>query len=183
MNLEHGRSGFTDAAHDFRRASWGMSKKEVMRSEGVPPLSHGEGYVTYGESVMGLDAVVGFHFRRDSLVEAGYAFREPLGGESMYVREYAKVKGILSGSYGNPAIDEDICAGCGLCGKVCRCGDAVRSAQSLIYLTEWMTGRSVIRLVLMGEKGVFDFGLLHRSSAHALCLEGECGERPRASCG
>ena len=171
MKLKHVFSGLADAGSDFRSASWGMSKKEVRRSEGFPPLGEGEGYITYRERVMGLDAVVGFHFREDSLVEAGYAFREALGGESVYITEYGKVKGILSRSYGEPAIDEGICAACGMCGRVCQCGDAAWSGQSLVFLSEWMTGRSVIRLVLMGEGGGFDFGVLHRSREHARLFE------------
>jgi hypothetical protein len=33
-------------------------------------------------------------------------------------------------------------------------------------LSEWTTGRSVIRLVLMGGEEGFEFGLLHRSREH-----------------
>ena len=115
-------------------------------------------------------------------MEAGYAFRGPLGSEHVYIREYAKVKGILAGSYGNPAVDEDTCGECG--GFCVRCSaEDGRIPCPLVFLSEWTTGRSVIRLVLMGEGGGFDFGLLHRSREHALCLEGECGENPLASCG
>ena len=165
MNLEYAIPRFSDPGGDFRGTSWGMSKDEVRCSERLFPLSEGEGYITYRECVMGLDAVVGYHFLEDSLVEAGYAFRGFPGGGRVYIREYAKVKDMLAGSYGKPAIDEDMCRECeGSCvgRSLEECGDVC----PLVYLSEWRTERSVIRLVLMGEGRGFDFGLLHRSREH-----------------
>jgi hypothetical protein len=167
MNRVYAVSEFSDAGSDFRGASWGMSREEVKRSEVLVPLNEGEGYITYGERFMGLASVVGYHFLEGALVEAGYAFREPLGGERVFIREYSKVKGILTGSYGEPSYDE---GKCGECGGFCvrSSGEECRDSCPLVYLSEWMTGRSVIRLVLMGEGGGFDFGLLHRSREHEM---------------
>lgn len=170
MNLEYAIPRFSDTGGDFRGTSWGMSKEEVRCSEGLFPLSEGEGYITYRECVMGLNALVGYHFLEGTLVEAGYAFRGSLGGEHVYIREYAKVKGIVTGSYGKPSVDEDTCRECG--GFCVRCsGEECRNACPLIYLSEWTTPRSVIRLVLMGEGRGFDFGLLHRSREHDRLIE------------
>jgi hypothetical protein len=119
MNLEYAIPRFSDTGGDFRGTSWGMSKDEVRCSEGLFPLSEGEGYITYRECVMGLDALVGYHFLQGSLVEAGYAFREHLGAERVYIREYSKVKDMLTGSYGKPSVDEDTCRECG--GSCVRC--------------------------------------------------------------
>lgn len=170
MNLKCAVSALTNDGSDFRSASWGMSKTDVMHSEGLVPQSEGEGYITYRERVMDLDAVVGFHFVDDALVEAGYAFREPFDDDLLYLREYGKVKGIITSSYGRPSFDEDVCMDGSGCCIQCDvlpgiCGD------SLLYLSEWLTGRSIIRLLLMGEGGGFDFGVLHRSRAHAPLIE------------
>lgn len=169
MNLEYAIPRSPDTDGDFRGASWGMTKEEVKFSEGLFPLSEGEGYIAYGERVMGLDAFVGYHFLNGALVEAGYAFRGFPGGGQAYVREYAKLKGILAGSYGEPSVDEDTCAECGGCSARCHAGEC-GDACSLVYLSEWTTPRSVIRLVLMGEGMGFDFGLLHRSIEHELLI-------------
>jgi hypothetical protein len=167
MDLIYAVSEFSDAGGDFRGACWGMSKDEVKRWEGLVPLSEGEGYITYWERVMGLDSVVGYHFRDGLLVEAGYAFREQLGGGRAYIREYSKVKGLLKGSYGEPVLDEGSYGGCG--GLCVRCsGEECGDDGTLVYLSEWMTGRSVIRLVLMGGESGHDFGLLHRSREHEM---------------
>lgn len=170
MNLEYAIPRSSDTGGDFRGASWGMTKEEVRFSEGLFPLSEGEGYITYGERVMGLDAFVGYHFLKGALVEAGYAFRGFPGGGQAYIREYAKVKDILADSYGKPSVDEDTCGECG--GSRARCCAGGCGACSLVYLSEWTTPRSVIRLVLMGEGRRFDFGLLHRSREYDRLIEG-----------
>lgn len=165
MNTEIAFADFTQAFSDFRGASWGMSKEEVKSTEDIAPLNEGEGFISYRERVMGLDAVVAFHFLDGALVEAGYAFRESLGGEHAYLREYRNLKNLLTGSYGQPSFDE---GSCGECGGFCvRCtGEECAGACPLVYLCEWTTPRSIIRLVLMGEGRGFDFGILHRSREH-----------------
>lgn len=151
---------------DFRNAYWGMSKSAVKYSEDTPPNSEGEGYITYRENVMDLDAIVGFHFHDGSLVEAGYAFREPEGDEYRYLREYDKVKLLLTRAYGEPRFDENIGEEMSQSGETCG-RDETACADRLMFLSEWLTGRSIIRLILIGEGGAYDFGLLHRSREHA----------------
>lgn len=170
MILKYAVSEIAHDCCDFRGASWGMSKTEVKCSEGLVPHSEGEGYITYRERVMDLDAVLGFHFADDTLVEAGYAFREPMGDEKFYLCKYEKMKGIITSSCGRPSFDEDVC------GSGCECSlhrDAPPGVgrDSLMYLSEWITGRSIIRLILAGEEGSYDFGVLHRSREHEALIE------------
>ncbi len=177
MKTRYALAGTAHDGRDFRGASWGMSKDEVKFSESVAPLSEGEGFIAYGERVMGLDAVVGFHFMENSLVEAGYAFREPLEGGHTYIKEYRKLKGMLTGSYGEPSYDECACGECrGFC--VCCPGEESADRYPLVYLSEWATPRSVIRLVLMSEGRGFEFGILHRSKEHEMLVTGS-GKEPR----
>ncbi len=60
--------------YDFRNSLWGMTKAEVKLSEKVYPLSEDETHITYKDTVMNLEATVGFHFVDDSLIEAGSHF-------------------------------------------------------------------------------------------------------------
>jgi hypothetical protein len=170
MILKHAVSALTHDRCDFRGASWGMSKTEVKYTEGLVPNSEGEGYITYNERVMDLDAVVAFHFVGDNLVEAGYAFREPIGDERLYRYEYEKVKGIITCSYGRPSFDEEACDDECECYMDCDARPD-EASDPLIYLSEWQTGRSIIRLILMGEGGGFDFGVLHSSREYAPLIE------------
>ena len=147
---------------DFRNASWGMTKSDVKYSEEIPPYSEGENYVTYRERVMGLDAIVGFHFNDGYLVQAGYAFRESCGDEADYIEEYEKVKGMLACIYGQPHVDEDLGEKMSLCDRQCSRDDS-DDKDTIMFLSEWITGRSIIRLILMRGNDSCDFGVLHIS--------------------
>ncbi len=59
---------------------------------------------------MDLDAIVGFHFEDDVLIEAGYAFREYYTDGKTYLKKYEKIKSILTNIYGEPMIKDDICS-------------------------------------------------------------------------
>ena len=177
MCARYAYAGFMELLPDFRGASWGMSKEEVKISEDLAPLTEGDGFITYGDRVMGLNAVVGYHFLGRALVEAGYAFRESLKGEHLYISEYRKLKDMLTGTYGEPSYDERACGGSGcFCADCSGADDAV--ACPIVYLCEWTTMRSVIRLVLIGEERLFDFGLLHRSKEHEGLVGGVSSVEP-----
>lgn len=157
MKSKNAQAEAMSPEYDFRSSWWGMSKGDVRYSEDVTPQSEGEGYITYRKKVMGLDTIVGFHFLEGSLVEAGYAFREPLRTEHNYRSEYERVKDILTDEYGEPSIDGDLAEMC------CDFSDD----DSLAYLSEWLTARSIIRLILIGGDEGYEFGVLHRSREHA----------------
>ncbi len=163
MRLKTASAGVMTPEFDFRSSSWGMSKRDVRYSEDISPQSEGDGYITYRKEVMGLDTIVGFHFLEGSLVEAGYAFRESFQTEHMYRSEYERVKDILTVKYGEPSVEGDLADICcdGLGCEDSECDD------SFAYLSEWLTSRSIIRLVLIGGDEGFEFGVLHRSREHA----------------
>jgi hypothetical protein len=152
---------------DFRNISWGMTKEEVKTTETGPPNSEGKDYITYRDSVMGLDAIVGFHFYNNSLVEAGYAFRDKYESVDVYIKQYENIKDALNDIYGQAPIDKDF---------ECKTEHTPENdGNSVMLLSELLTQRSVIRLVLMGQGGDCDFGLLHKSIDHALFLDAKYG--------
>ena len=151
---------------DFRSTLWGMTKEEVKYSEIIRPESESTSHVTYKDRVLELDTIVGYHFIDDSLVEAGYAFRESYTDEWLYVKQYIKIKDFLSSMYGSPTLDEDINADC------CNWSeDSAEDYDSLMFLTEWLTDRSIIRMILMGDGDGCEFGILHRSKEHIRVIE------------
>jgi hypothetical protein len=152
---------------DFRNIDWGMTKEEVKTTETGSPNSEGEDYITYRDNVMGLDAIVGYHFSNDSLVEAGYAFRDKYESVDVYIKQYENIKEALDNIHGQAPIDKDLdCKTEHTPGK---------DGNSVMLLSEWLTQRSVIRLVLMGQGGDCDFGLLHKSMDHALLMDAKYG--------
>ncbi|MEQ9619799.1 MAG: hypothetical protein RIG61_11600 [Deltaproteobacteria bacterium] len=151
---------------DFRNASWGMTKSDVKYSEGIQPHSESENYVTYREKVMGLDAVIGFHFNDGYLVRAGYAFREFRGDEADYIEEYEKVKGMLTSVYGEPEVDENLREKTSLCDSQTPSCDDLDDRDTIMLLSQWLTGRSIVRLILMGCNEGCDFGVLYITRDH-----------------
>ncbi len=151
---------------DFRSTFWGMSIEGVKHSEPSKPESESPSHLSYKDTVLELDTVVGYHFIDNSLVEAGYAFREQYEREGLYIEQYGKLKDYLSAIYGSPMLDEDINTFCPDAG-----GEGEQEPESLMLLTEWLTDRSIIRMILMGDVQRCEFGVLHRSRGHIHVIE------------
>ena len=143
---------------DFRKTLWGMTKAEVKHAEKAYPLSENETYITYKDRIMGLDATVGFHFADDSLIEACYAFREYYQDRDLYLRQYERIKLILTRMHGRPIIDRDLSSPCEEDGC---CAGPVSEADDNMFIVEWLTCRSIIRLLFVSNKSCSELGVLH----------------------
>jgi hypothetical protein len=152
--------------YDFRTTFWGMTRNGVRHSESSMPESESPSHLAYKDRVLELHTIVGYHFIDNSLVEAGYAFREHYDCERLYVEQYGKLKDHLSVIYGNPILDEDINTFFSNSGE-----EDIQELESLMLLTEWLTDRSIIRMILMGDTDRCEFGVLHRSRGHIHVLE------------
>ncbi len=163
MNLRPVPAGDQELEYDFRGVWWGMSKHDVISSEGIEPNTENDSYVTFSDEFLEMDTVVAFRFVDDVLMEAGYAFREQLHDEDHYVHEYEKIKTWISETHGEPMIDENLNPpGADRVDKDQNTG----SVNNLMFLTEWFTERSIIRLILMGDSSRCEFGLLLKSKEH-----------------
>jgi hypothetical protein len=60
----------------FRRASWGMTKDEVRRTEDAELTGQGDDYLFYLGSLLGLDCKICYTFRDGVLVGGGAGFRD-----------------------------------------------------------------------------------------------------------
>ena len=102
MNM--GNSRFLSAAfsYDFRKTIWGMTKLEVKSAERIYPLIEDETHLTYRGNFMSLEAVIGYNFENDCLIECGYIFNEVFQDRSSYMTEYENVERYLSRIYGAP---------------------------------------------------------------------------------
>ncbi len=149
---------FRGVEYDFRNSLWGMTKGEVKLSEKVYPLSESETHITYKDTVMCLDAVVGFHFVDDSLIEAGYAFCEDSLDCDLCLWEFERVKLALTQMYGEPAVDRQIG---GQSEKGPSALESFPEERGHMFIAEWLNNRSIIRLLLVREKSSLEFGVLH----------------------
>lgn len=151
---------------DFRNTFWGMTREEVKQSEPGAPESESRTHLSYKDLVLDLNTVVGYHFIDNSLVEAGYAFRAKFDSDGLYINQYVLLKDHFCQFYGLPIIDEDINTLCTSCEE-----DEDECNESLMLLTEWLTDRSIIRMILMGDSDRCEFGVLHRSRGHIRVIE------------
>ncbi|MGB2691420.1 MAG: hypothetical protein WBC96_02890 [Thermodesulfobacteriota bacterium] len=166
------RSNFAEAQseaipYDFRKTTWGMSRSEVKLAESRYLLSENKTHITYTDQFMKLEATIGYHFINDSLVEAGYAFREVCLDLESYILKYEEVKLKLSQSYGFPIIDREVGISCE---KDSCCMQPRANVDSKMFIAEWKTARSIIRLLLVSDKVSTEFGVLHISREQAINL-------------
>ena len=113
--------------------------------------------------VICLEAIVGFHFVDDSLIEAGYAFREASLDRDLYIWEYERVKLVLTQMYGEPLIDKDIS---NQCEKEVSAVESFSQENSYMFIAEWLNSRSIIRLILVSDQSSLEFGVLHLRREH-----------------
>ena len=102
-----------DASHDFRKTRWGMTPAQVKLTENGKPVSETslppyDLAITYKGSFEGLDAEIGYMFTQDKLVLAGYAITGKYDDPAQYIRDFDKIKGVLSSEYGVPVRDDKI---------------------------------------------------------------------------
>lgn len=163
------RSNFAEAQSeaipfDFRKTTWGMSRSQVKLAESRYSLSENETHITYTDQFMKLQTTIGFHFIEDSLVEAGYAFHEFCLDLESYVSKYEEIKLELSLRYGLPIIDKEVGLSCGNDSCCYIKGD------NKMFVAEWKTLRSIIRLLLVSDKISTEIGILHISRKQEINL-------------
>lgn len=99
-----------DGTHDFRNTRWGMSPAQVKLTENSVPVSETQlpPYdlaVSYKGKYEGFDAEIGYLFTNDKLVLGGYAITNKYPDPNQYIKDYEKLKGVLTAQFGKPAQD------------------------------------------------------------------------------
>ncbi|KAA3607652.1 MAG: hypothetical protein D8M57_10440 [Candidatus Scalindua sp. AMX11] len=98
---------------DFRKTTWGMTKKEVKASElnGLQSVRNidanytsilADEVIIYVQKVAEMDVQTSYFFLNNSLVGSEYSFRKEYETKEAYVEAYDKLRGILARKYGPP---------------------------------------------------------------------------------
>lgn len=153
----------TEIEFDFRDTYWGMDKDSVLGGQDSLLQSEGPGFVTYQDNFMGMDAILCYQFSDEKLVEAGYAFYGKYSEESEYKKKYEKIKSEIISGYGEPGVDKDLLGGCEVECRDC-CDAALTNGETMMFLTEWRSERTIVRLLLMGRPDSCEFGLVYMSN-------------------
>jgi len=144
-----------DTSHDFRNTRWGMSPAQVKLTENSAPVSETglppyDLAISYRGKYEGLDSEIGYLFTNDKLALGGYAVTNKYEDPQQYVKDYDRIKGILTGEFGKPASDEKVWSeGQQEELKPEAYGKAVTEGR-LILQTAWHTPETEIFLTLEG---------------------------------
>jgi hypothetical protein len=87
----------------FRNASWGMTRDEVIKSEGKGPDRPDELLLVYDDvTVSDMNCVLAYKFDKDKLIGGIYYFAEAHTNENDYITDYATLVAGLTEKYGEP---------------------------------------------------------------------------------
>jgi len=143
-----------DGTHDFRNTRWGMSPAQVKLTENSTPVSETQlpPYdlaVSYKGKYEGFDAEIGYLFTNDRLVLGGYAMTNKYPDPNQYIKDYEKLKGVLTAKFGKPAQDEKTWSEEPHTEKPEQYGKAVTDGK-LILQSSWNMPETQIFLTLEG---------------------------------
>jgi len=143
----------SSASYDFGRAKWGMTKGQIISAEGSKPLLERGDILRFNGSYKGEDAELIYMFLGNRLVKGRYKLIERSADEMGYIRNYLRIKELLSLKYGEPRIDQEIWANASYKDMPDRRGFAVYIGH-LSYKTKWSTMRTDVLLEL--KSGNYD---------------------------
>jgi hypothetical protein len=138
----------TESEFDFRQTRWGMTKEQVIITEGKS-TSDAPDRLVYETDVAGLKAAMAFDFVDGKLVSAGYTLVEKYPEPNQYIINGARWIAGLKETYGEPKPDVEWL------------NDLYRndqkkyafaiSAGHLVIRNSWETGRTKIQHIIAGK--------------------------------
>ncbi|MEQ9619862.1 MAG: hypothetical protein RIG61_11915 [Deltaproteobacteria bacterium] len=154
--------------HNFRKTRWGMSVAEVKLTEEGKPINEGplppyDLAVSYAGTFEGSNTETGYLFNADKLVLAGYAFTDRHSDNNLYIKDYERIKGVLTKKYGIPAQDEEIWSDETYKDKPEEYGKAAALGQ-LVLQSSWRTPETDIFLTLQGRDNDISLSALYYST-------------------
>jgi hypothetical protein len=165
----------TIAKRDFRKASWGMPRSEVVLTEADDPTSQDDSALIYSRKVAGMSALIGYLFVDDKLVKGKYMFRQQHSEFSQYITDYDTLKKAMEKKYGKAQKSRDIWSNDLYTNIPAEWGKAV-SLGYLTRLSYWSTKTTEITLTLKGENEKIDLWLEYKSKALAKLMK-KSGEK------
>jgi hypothetical protein len=138
------------ASFDFRKATWGMSKKQVKATESGKIVRDDDDVLAYSGTVSGMEALIAYIFTDSKLVRAKYVFLPDHTNKNDYIVDYKNVKETLTDKYGAAKSDDSYWRNDLYKTDYSEWGFAV-SLGHLTYSADWETESTEISLILSGE--------------------------------
>lgn len=92
--------------YDFRHSTWGMTREEVIASEGKQPDFTDKNTIVYKGKLLSMDALIGYIFASDQLVRAKYILKTEHSNKQSYIQDFNKIITVLTQKYGSPEEDK-----------------------------------------------------------------------------
>ncbi|GJM14804.1 MAG: hypothetical protein DHS20C13_01310 [Thermodesulfobacteriota bacterium] len=138
------------AKYDFRRANWGMSIQEVKESEEMEPVLESENTLDYSIFLMGMQVQIGYTFKDDELIRAGFFFLTKPDTNNKYIETYTKLQEELKEVNGKPILETEQQIDPSQTIDPEKKAEAVCNGD-LLYATQWDLPKTDIQLILRGE--------------------------------
>lgn len=148
--------------YDFRKAKWGMSKQEVKETEETEPILEKENLIDYSIMFLGMQAQVGYTFKDDELIRAGFFFFSKFDSKNKYIEKYNSLKEELTKANGKPVLDTEKQKDPSQTIDPDNQGEAVCSGD-MLYASQWDLPTTDIQLVLRGENSECNLTILYMS--------------------
>ncbi len=145
-------------AADFRDVKWGMTPAQVKNIEQEKLIESDPDLLYYNAKVGGLKAYVVYQFLANKLVEGVYSFTETHSNKNFYIDDYKNIKSLLIKKYGKPQIDGSPWLDDLFRNDPNSWGTAIAMGH-LIYVSEWKTEKTIIRLGLVGDNFEISHGI------------------------
>ncbi len=140
-------------SYDVGKARWGMTKEQVISAEVKTPLLEKGDMLKYNGMYQGMSAELTYVFSANKLVRGSYKINESSADQMGYIRNYLRIKELLSLKYGEPLFDQETWVNPSYKNKPDRRGFAVFIGH-LSYKTKWSTDRADMLLEL--KSGNYD---------------------------
>ena len=143
---------------DFRKATWGMDRAQVVAAEGTSPTQIGERgsetVLRYEQAhLAGLDCRVVYILAKDKLVRAKYVFQREHDEKNGFIADFAMVDAFLTATMERPTKQRVSWRNDLYETEPQHYGEAVATGQ-LLYSTQWTAKATVITHALTGDNGV-----------------------------
>jgi len=152
----------TTKSFDFRKAKWGMSKKDIKKTEKAKVVRDDNEVLAYDDKVSGMDVLIGYIFINDKLVRSKYVFLNKHTNKNDYISDFGTIKSSIIQKYGEPKEDEKYWNNDLYKNDYDDWGFAI-SLGHLSYYTVWETPITKIVLQLTGDNYKIDFGVQYGS--------------------
>jgi hypothetical protein len=151
---------------DFRNCLWGMTKKAVIKAEGITESAlayNDDNMMASSSTIAGLSCNIIYIFAYDKLVRAKYYITESHTNNNIFIeQDYPKLKTLLSSKYGQP-IDEGTDWSNDLYKDDPQDWGTALAYGHLSFHTQWETEATSIYLYLSGDNFKVTFGIEYTS--------------------